>query len=154
MIGDRPIAIAGAGSIGCFVGGLLAAASRDVALLARPRVIQEIGVNGLRLTGFDGLDQIVVGNKLRLSENPAILNGAGVVLVTVKSADSAEIADVIAEHAPADAVIISLQNGVGNIAVLRKRLPGRRVLGGMVPFNVIAAGGGRFHRATSGGRRH
>jgi 2-dehydropantoate 2-reductase len=29
-------------------------------------------------------------------------------------------------------------------------LPGRRVLGGMVPFNVIAAGEGRFHRATSG----
>ena len=31
-----------------------------------------------------------------------------------------------------------------------KRLPGRRVLGGMVPFNVIAPGEGRFHRATSG----
>ena len=33
---------------------------------------------------------------------------------------------------------------------LRERLPGRRVLGGMVPFNVIAPGEGRFHRATSG----
>jgi len=29
-------------------------------------------------------------------------------------------------------------------------LPGRRVLAGMVPFNVIAPGEGRFHRATSG----
>jgi 2-dehydropantoate 2-reductase len=29
-------------------------------------------------------------------------------------------------------------------------LPGRRVLAGMVPFNVIALGAGRFHRATSG----
>jgi 2-dehydropantoate 2-reductase len=34
--------------------------------------------------------------------------------------------------------------------VLRERLPGRRVLAGMVPFNVIALGEGRFHRATSG----
>ncbi len=34
--------------------------------------------------------------------------------------------------------------------LLRHRLPGRRVLGGMVPFNVIALGEGRFHRATSG----
>jgi 2-dehydropantoate 2-reductase len=33
---------------------------------------------------------------------------------------------------------------------LREKLPGRRVLGGMVPYNVIALGGGRFHRATSG----
>ena len=41
-------------------------------------------------------------------------------------------------------------NGIGNAALLRDRLPGRRVLGGMVPFNVIALGNGRFHRATSG----
>lgn len=150
MIGDRPIAIAGAGSIGCFVGGLLAATGRDVALLARPRVIEEIKANGLRLTGFDGLDRTVATSQLRFSEDPAILNGAGVVLVTVKSADSADIADVIAEHTPSDAVTVSLQNGVGNIAVLRERLRRRLVLGGMVPFNVVAAGHGRFHRATSG----
>jgi len=72
------------------------------------------------------------------------------VLVTVKSADTAEIADMIAKHAPSDAVVVSLQNGVGNVSVLRERLPGRRVLAGMVPFNVIALGQGRFHRATSG----
>ena len=34
--------------------------------------------------------------------------------------------------------------------MLRERLGGRRVLAGMVPFNVIAMGEGRFHRATSG----
>ena len=42
MISDRPICVAGAGSIGCFVGGMHAAAGRRVALLARPRVIEEI----------------------------------------------------------------------------------------------------------------
>jgi 2-dehydropantoate 2-reductase len=72
------------------------------------------------------------------------------VLVTVKSADTAGIADIIAKHAPADAVIVSLQNGVGNVPVLRERLPGRRVLAGMVPFNVVAPSEGRFHRSTSG----
>jgi len=150
MTVDRPIAIAGAGSIGCFVGGLLAAAGRDVALLARPRIIEEIEANGLRLTGFDGLDRKVAASQLHLSDDPAILNGAGVVLVTVKSVDSADIADVIAEHASSGAIIVSLQNGVGNTALLRERLRGRCVLGGMVPFNVVAAGRGRFHRATSG----
>jgi 2-dehydropantoate 2-reductase len=150
MISERPIGVAGAGSIGCFVGGMLAAASRRVALLARPRVIEEIDGNGLRLTSFEGFDRNVAPNKLTLSENPKVFGDAGVVLVTVKSADTPEIADIIARHAPADAVIVSLQNGVGNLPVLRERLPGRRVLGGMVPFNVIALGGGRFHRATSG----
>ena len=72
------------------------------------------------------------------------------VLVTVKSADTLEIADAIARHTPADTVVVSLQNGVGNVPLLRRLLPGRCVLAAMVPFNVIASGEGRFHRATSG----
>jgi 2-dehydropantoate 2-reductase len=150
MILERPIAVAGAGSIGCFVGGMCAAAGRRVALLARPRVIGEIERNGLRLTSFEGLDRTIPSNRLLLSEDLSILDDAGTVLVTVKSTDTAEIADAIARHAPADAVIVSLQNGVGNASLLRERLPGRRVLAGMVPFNVVARGEGRFHRATSG----
>jgi 2-dehydropantoate 2-reductase len=150
MIQDKAIGVAGAGSIGCFVGGMAAAAGRRVALLARRRVIDEIKACGLRLTSFEGLDQTIAPNRLTLSEDPSIFGDAGVVLVTVKSADTAEIADIIARHAPADAVIVSLQNGVGNVPVLRARLPGRRVLAGMVPFNVTSPGGGRFHRATSG----
>jgi 2-dehydropantoate 2-reductase len=85
-----------------------------------------------------------------LSENPDAFTDAAFVLVTVKSADTSGMAEIIAKHAPEDAVIVSLQNGVSNLALLREKLPGRCVLGGMVPYNVIAPGGGRFHRATSG----
>jgi 2-dehydropantoate 2-reductase len=150
MIPDKPIAVAGAGSIGCFVGGMCAAAGRKVSLLARPRLIREIEDNGLRLTSFEGFDRKIAPNQLTLSEDSKILGDVGVVLVTVKSADTAEIAELIAQHAPSAAVVVSLQNGVGNVAVLRARLPGRRVLAGMVPFNVVAPGEGQFHRATSG----
>lgn len=150
MSANRPVVVAGAGSIGCFVGGVLAQAGRRVALLARPRVIEEINRNGLRITSFEGLERRLESNELALSDDPAIFRDAGVILVTVKSTDTAGIADLIAQHAPADAVIVSLQNGVGNVAVLRERLGGGRVLAGMVPFNVIAPGEGRFHRATSG----
>src|SRR4029077_12281353 len=150
MNSDRTIGIAGAGSIGCFVGGMLVAGGRRVALLARPRVIAEIEADGLRPTSFEGFDRTIDANAFTLSDNPSIFGDAGVVLVTVKSADTADMADIIARNAPPDVVVVSLQNGVGNVAVLRNRLPGRRVLGGMVPFNVIALGEGRFHRATSG----
>src|SRR4051812_11665622 len=150
MIAIEPIIVAGAGSIGCFVGGALANAVRRVSLLARPRVIDEINRNGLRVTSFEGFDRMLKPGQLSLSEDPSIFQDAGVVLVTVKSTDTAEVAGLIARHAPREAVVVSLQNGVGNVAVLRERLPGRRVLAGMVPFNVIALGEGRFHRATSG----
>ena len=150
MVSGQTVGIAGAGSIGCFVGGMLAAGGRRVALLARPRIITEIEASGLRPTSFEGFDKTITSDRFVLSENPSIFETAGIVLVTVKSADTADMAEVIAKHAPSDAVIVSLQNGVGNKAVLCERLPGRRVLGGMVPFNVIALGEGRFHRATSG----
>lgn len=150
MVTDRPIAVAGAGAIGCFVGGQLTAAGRRVALLVRPRVKTEIERFGLRLTDFDGAEKKLDAGRLALSEDPAIFHSAGIVLVTVKSADTADVADQIAQYAPRDAVIVSLQNGIGNVAVLQERLGGRRVLAGMVPFNVVAMGEGRFHRSTSG----
>jgi 2-dehydropantoate 2-reductase len=104
----------------------------------------------LTLTSLEGASWHVVPQQLKLSGDPKILSQASVVLVAVKSADTSEVADAIARHAPLGAVIVSLQNGVANAAVLRGRLPGRTVLAAMVPFNVIAAGEGRFHRATSG----
>jgi 2-dehydropantoate 2-reductase len=146
----RPIVVAGAGSIGCFVGGLTAAAGRSVSLLARPRVIAEIEKSGLTLTSLEGSSWHVASQQMNLSDDPKVLTGAGAVLVAVKSADTAEVADAIARYAPGDAVIVSLQNGIANVPVLRARLPGRAVLAAMVPFNVIAAGKGQFRRTTSG----
>src|SRR5664279_3928559 len=97
---DRTIGVAGAGSIGCFVGGMLAAGGHRVALLARSRVIGEIEAGGLRLTSFEGLDRNIASNQLTLSGDPGVFADASVVLVTVKSADTPEIAEVIARHAP------------------------------------------------------
>ena len=150
IILDKPIGVAGAGSIGCFVGGMLAAAGRRVALLARPRVIGEIEANGLRLTSFDGFERKIASSGLTLSEDPSIFRDAGAVLVTVKSADTAEMADIIAKHAPSEAVIVSLQNGVGNVAGAARPIAGTQGAGGDGAVQRDCAGMGRFHRATSG----
>jgi 2-dehydropantoate 2-reductase len=147
---QQSVCIAGAGSIGCFVGGMLAASGHRVSLLARPRIIAEIEAHGLAVTSFEGLSHRLDAASVALSAEPEILGAADVILVAVKSADTADIAGLIARHARPDATVISLQNGVGNTDVLRQALPGRRVLAGMVPFNVIALEGAKFHRATSG----
>ncbi len=150
MVSARPIIVAGAGSIGCFVGGMLAGGGCPVGLLARPRVVADIERHDLRVSSFEGADLRIPASRLILATDASVLAGAAIVLVTVKSADTAAMADDIARHAPADAVVVSLQNGVGNVAVLRERLQGWQVLSGMVPFNVIALGEGRYRRATSG----
>src|SRR4029079_13806982 len=72
---------------------------------------------------------------------------AEVILVTVKSAQTADAARALAGTT---GTIVSLQNGVRNAKVLRELLPGRRVLAGMVPFNVVRRGPGSYHRGTGG----
>jgi 2-dehydropantoate 2-reductase len=150
------IVVAGAGSIGCYFGGCLALAGRDVTLLLRPALAGIIASHGLRISDLDGGDRALAPSAIKLATDPAAaLAGAEIVLVTVKSGDTAAMARLIAEHAPAGVVVVSLQNGVGNVDVLLASVGGiGRVVPGMVPFNVVQSHGdgaaARFHRATSG----
>lgn len=148
---DGPhIVVAGAGAIGCFIGGLLALGGRRVTLLMRPRVHSEIRGHGLSLTDFSGMAEQLGPDSLALSEKPGCMSAADVILVTVKSGDTTEVAELINRHAPIGARVVSLQNGLSNIGDLRAALPSFDVRAGMVPFNVVPMGQGGFHRATSG----
>lgn len=144
------IAIFGAGSIGAFVGGALIAGGADVVLIGRARLRERVARHGLAISDMDGRRVQLLPEQVRCSEDAATLAGAGLVLVTVKSADTAAAAQALAAHAAPDALVISLQNGIGNAEVLRRALPGRQVLAGMVPFNVAQTEDGRFHRGTEG----
>jgi 2-dehydropantoate 2-reductase len=144
------IVVAGAGNIGCYVGGLLAAAGRRVTLLGRERIGQEVREHGLKLTSLDGLELELGPGAFAFTTDPQVLADADLILVTVKSGATEEMAALIVTHASDQAAVVSLQNGIGNAAVLRAALPGRTVLAGMIPFNVLHLGQGRFHRGTSG----
>ncbi|WP_282027760.1 2-dehydropantoate 2-reductase [Ruegeria faecimaris] len=141
------IAIAGAGSIGCYCGALLARSGHDVTLLGRARILDPIRDKGLMVTDFSGLRCHVTN--LSLTEDPAELSDAEIVIVTVKTGATEEMAKDIGKHAP-DAVILSWQNGLENAGTLRTMLPHHDVRAGMVPFNVVPTDTGGFHRATSG----
>ncbi len=149
-MGSERIAIYGAGSIGCFVGGLLVEAGRRVAFLVRPRVAEELQANGLRLTDYSGFALALPSAKLDLQTSSDCLRDASHILLTVKSADTVSAAEDIKATSPAGALVISLQNGVENVDALRAQLGQDRVLGGMVPFNVVHKAAGHFHRGTSG----
>lgn len=153
--GEKRIVIAGAGSIGCYVGGCLALAGRQVILLARQRIEAALRQGGLRISDLEGRDRLVKPDGLGITADPsAALPKAGVILVTVKSGATQEMAALIKAHARPDAVVISLQNGVDNADRLRSGLGQRTVLAGMVPFNVVQSPDGdlplRVHRASDG----
>lgn len=149
---DGPLVIAGAGSIGGWLGGVLAAAGRPVRLFGRPRMAGEVAAHGLRVTDYAALDRRFAPDDLPIETEPGALAEARIVLVCVKSGATAEMGALIAAHAPPDAIVVSCQNGVRNADVLREAIgrPTQPILAGMIPFNVVAMGEGRLHRATSG----
>lgn len=142
--------VAGAGSIGCFVGGLLAANGHPVTLLVRPRVADQITAHGLTLTDLDGMETHVTPDHLHLAQDPSCLAQADIVLVTVKSRDTQSIAEGVARYVAKDSHIVSLQNGISSATLLRDALPDYDVRAGMVPFNVVPSGDSGYHRATDG----
>jgi 2-dehydropantoate 2-reductase len=150
------IAVAGAGSIGCYVGGTLAREGRAVTLLTRPRLATAITQRGLHVSDIDGHDAVVSIGSIRVTSDPtAAFADAELILVTVKSGDTAEMAKLLAAHAPARCTVVSLQNGVRNAQILGAALgPGRAVVPAMVPFNVVHReepnAAPHFHRSTRG----
>ncbi|RYE84151.1 MAG: hypothetical protein EOO75_18485, partial [Myxococcales bacterium] len=160
------IGIAGAGSVGCWVGGRLVAAGARVTFLGRPWLRDEVKAKGMTLGDVDpglpvavlrgmidpqqGSDTRIIADRLDVVTEPSGLAGCDVVLVAVKSgqtaATGAELAGVLAPGT----LVVSLQNGVRNADTLRSELGSRPVLGGIVSFNVVAQGGGVFRRATTG----
>ncbi len=152
MSEDRPIAIAGAGAVGLYVAGVFAAAGRPVRALARPRVIEAVQAQGLTVTDLDGVHAVAPASALGLTDDPAAAFGdARMVLVAVKSRDTAAMGARVGAHAPAGAVIASLQNGVRNADRLREALPGRDVRAGVVAPNIAWRSPAHLHRATTGG---
>lgn len=143
--------VLGAGAIGCYVGGRLAAHGHPVCLVGRPHALEPIALQGLRVTDLDGLDQQVPPTALRMATTlaDAAPRAQSVVLLCVKSGATESAARELAAACAPGTAVISLQNGVDNVAQLAALAPGLCVLAGMVPYNVVLRGA-HVHRATAG----
>ena len=140
----------GAGGIGCYVGGRLAATGAAVTFVGRPRMADVVAEHGLRLTDYLGGELRVEPGDVRYESTAAAAAAADLVLVTVKSAATDTAAGELAGVLKPGAIVVSFQNGVRNGDMLRERLTDQIVLTGMVPFNVLNRRGGVFHQGTEG----
>jgi 2-dehydropantoate 2-reductase len=142
------ICVVGAGSIGCYIGGRLAATGAEVVFVGRQRLADEIGEHGLHLTDYRDTDLRVPSATFTTDLGAAA--AADLVLITVKSGATREVAEGLAGLLRSDAVVVSFQNGVHNAEILDSTLGGARTLAGMVPFNVVHLGAGTFHQGSEG----
>lgn len=145
------IGVVGAGSIGCYVGGSIAAAdSADVVFVGRARLRDEIAASGMKVKHL-GADPIEVPRvRLRFETEIPALKECDTILCCVKSAQTEEVALALAAVLKPGAVVVSLQNGVRNPDILRAALPNRVIVPGIVSFNVVSRGDGLFHRTMDG----
>jgi 2-dehydropantoate 2-reductase len=140
-----PVAVVGAGALGCLFGGLLARAGAAVTLIGRPQHVAAIRRDGLR---FDsGGTQSII--PVAATENVGAVGGARLVLFCVKSSDTDDAARAMAPYLEADAVVVSLQNGVDNVERIAASVP-NVVLPGLVYVAAQMAGPGSVHH-TGGG---
>ena len=116
------VGVLGAGAVGCYYGGMLARAGHDVVLVGRPVHVEAMR-DGLRVQTAQFDERVPV----RASTDAAALADCDVVIVAVKSGDSTAAGEQLAEHLRADALVMSLQNGVDNADRLAAALGGRRV---------------------------
>jgi len=131
------ILIAGAGAVGSVFGSFLRAAGHDVTLLGRRAHLEVIEREGLRVEGIWGKHRV---RGFRCCTQAAQLQpGFDLVLVTVKSYDTAAIGRQIAPYLSPAGYAISLQNGLGNVEDLERILSEPRVLGGRVIFGAVLA---------------
>lgn len=109
------VAVLGAGAVGSYFGGMLARAGTQVTLIARPAHVEAIRAGGLFLDAASFQEHIAIGASVEVSA----ARDADVILFCVKTTDTEEAARSLAPHISADAIVVSLQNGVDNVARIR-----------------------------------
>lgn len=139
------IAVMGAGSVGCYFGGMLARAGHAVTLVARPQHVEAIHREGLWLDTRTFSARV----QLAASTEASAIRGAKLVLCCVKSTDSEAAARQMAPFIDDDAIVLSLQNGVDNAARLQAAL-GRPVAPAVVYVATEMAGPGHVRHHGRG----
>ena len=112
------VAVVGAGAVGSYFGAMLAQAGHPVTLIGRAAHVEAIARSGLRIERAGGVETLPIAASVEISA----VQGAGLVLFCVKSTDTEAVAAEMAPHLGADALVLSLQNGVENVATIARQV--------------------------------
>ena len=132
----------GAGAIGTYVGGSLAAAGESVTFIERPETAAVLVERGLRVTR-GGTTQVVRDATISTSPADALRTGSyDVAVFALKSFDTATALDELLATGLPVPPVVSLQNGVDNEPLIAGRLGPNGVIAGTVTTAVGKPGVG------------
>ena len=141
------IAVVGAGGIGGYFGGRLAAAGNDVHLLARGAHLAAMVRDGLVVRSVAGDFRV----RVRATDDVSEIGPVDHVLFCVKSYDTEEAAAGLGPLIADRTAVVSLQNGVDNEEKLARVVGAEHVMGGVAYiFSTIAEPGVIVHSGGPG----
>jgi 2-dehydropantoate 2-reductase len=123
------IAMMGAGGVGGYFGGRLAAGGFDVTFIARGRHLEAIRNNGLRIDSRDIGDAII--DPAVATDAPTDVGVVDYVIVGVKLWDTEDVGRAIAPMIAPDTTVLSLQNGVECDDTLASVVGAEHLIGGV-----------------------
>jgi 2-dehydropantoate 2-reductase len=121
------IAVMGAGAVGGYFGGRLAAAGNEVTFLVRGQTLEALRGAPLRVKSIKGNFEV----RVPATDDPGKIGAADVVLVGVKAWQLSEAADAIQRMPRRSSIVVPLQNGMEAPAELAAVLGRGRVAGGL-----------------------
>lgn len=132
------IAIVGAGAIGGWYGGLLAQRGHEVHLVTR-RDAAFITINGLTLKTGDTSKLVQVASAVMTTQPIGLCD---LVVVATKSTANGSLPALLRPVLGPKTVLLTLQNGMGNVEFLSQIHPASLIVGGLcfVCINRIAPG--------------
>ncbi len=139
------VVIVGAGAVGSFMGAVLSAHGHEVVLVGRSTLpdARPLAID------LNGKVHAPTG-PLSVTQDLAGISEVDVCIVAVKSQHTLAAAAAVRAALPPSTTVVSLQNGLDNVARLRATLgPDYDVVAAMMTFNVIPTAAG-FRQATAG----
>ena len=130
------IAVMGAGGVGGYFGAKLAQAGHDVAFVARGRHLAAMRERGLAVRSALGDVHLP---KPAVTDNPATLPPADIVLFAVKLWDTEIAAEAIRPLVAHGGVVVPFQNGVGSVERISAIVGAERVMGGVAQIAATIA---------------
>ncbi|MDM8000651.1 MAG: 2-dehydropantoate 2-reductase [Dehalococcoidia bacterium] len=129
------ILVMGAGAVGSAVGGFLCLGGHRVTLVGRDPHMTAIRERGLHIGGIWGQHH---AQELRTFTSVAQVprERFDLVLITTKSYDTRDAAREVLPLLSEDSLVISLQNGLGNVEAISEVVGQHRAVGGRLIFGI------------------